>query len=114
MISERTRLLLLDMRDHAQKAARFLGGADATAVEADELLLFALNRAVEIVGEAASKVDAAERASLPSLPWRSAIAMRNLLIHGYDKIDVPTVVSTVRDDFPVLIAEIDRLLNDGA
>lgn len=114
MISERTKLLLLDMRDYAQKGLRFLGGASVAQVEADEQLLFALNRAVEIVGEAASKIDPAERNAMPTIPWREAIFMRNLLIHGYDHIDIPTVVSTIRDDFPVLITEIERLLNTGA
>lgn len=91
MIDRRTKLLLLDMRDNAQLAITFLGPRD--------------------VGEAASKVDPAQRQQMPALPWRDAINMRNLLIHGYDRVKVEYVVDTVRNDFPPLIAEIDRVLS---
>ncbi len=102
------------MRDNAQLALSFLGGADVEAVRADVTKLYALNRAVEIVGEAASKVDPAQRTSLTSIPWRPAISMRNLLIHGYDRVKIEYVVDTVRNDFPPLIAEIERILTDEA
>lgn len=111
MIDRRTRLWLLDMRDHAQKAIEFLDNRDAAALLTDPLRLFALNRAVEIVGEAANRVDTSVRDAIPSLPWRPAIDMRNKLIHGYDTVDVDIVVDTVRNNFPPLIAEVDRLLN---
>lgn len=101
----------MDMRDNARHAIAFLGARDAASVQADLTVLYALNRAVEIVGEAASKVDPAVRATMPNLPWRFAIDMRNLLIHGYDRVKVEYVVDTVRNDFPPLIAEIERLLS---
>ncbi len=114
MIDRRAKLWLLDMRDHALKAIEFLDGRDAAAILADPLRLYALNRAVEIVGEAANRVDPSLHVKLPAIPWRPAIDMRNKLIHGYDRVDVDVVVKTVRDDFPVLIAEIERVLNAGA
>jgi uncharacterized protein with HEPN domain len=111
MIDRRANLWLLDMRDHARKAIEFLGDCDAAGLLADPLRLYALNRAVEIVGEAANRVDPSLRANFPSIPWRPAIDMRNKLIHGYDRVDVDVVVRTVRDDFPALIAEIEQILN---
>lgn len=109
-MDRRTKLLLLDMQDNAKLAITFLGARNVAEVSADLAILYAINRAVEIVGEAASKVDVHQRQQMPSIPWRDAINMRNLLIHGYDRVKVQYVVDTVRTDFPPLIAEIERIL----
>jgi len=106
----RTLELLRDMREYAQHAMDFLAGKSVTDVQTDRMLLFALNRAVEIVGEAASKIDPAVRGGPPGIPWREAIDMQNLLIHGYHRVRADYVYKTVRDDFPPLIAELDATL----
>jgi uncharacterized protein with HEPN domain len=40
-------------------------------------LLFALVRAAEIIGEAASKVSDETRRTMPSVPWQQIVSMRN-------------------------------------
>lgn len=74
----------------------------------------AVIREAEVVGEVASQVPAAERALLPTPPWREATAFRNLLIHSYRRVRTAELVETVRNDFPPLIAELERILNDRA
>jgi uncharacterized protein with HEPN domain len=51
------------------------------------MLVFALMRAVEVIGEAASKVSPETRTATPSVPWSAIIAMRNRLIHAYFDIN---------------------------
>lgn len=36
--------------------------------------------------------------------------MRNRIAHGYFSLDLDTMWSTVKDDLPALLAEIDRAL----
>lgn len=72
-----------------------------------------MTRAVEIIGEAASAVSPQARQTMPALPWRDIVAMRNRLIHGYSSIDLTRLERTVRNDLPPLIAEIERLLSEG-
>ena len=110
MIDPEDRQRLRDVIDYAGKAVRFLGPLDADGLEANDEKLFAVIRAVEVVGEAASQLSSALKASTGHLPWREAKTMRNLLIHAYPEIRVPTLVETVRDDFPRLIADIEALL----
>jgi uncharacterized protein with HEPN domain len=57
--------------------------------------LFALTRAVEIVGETASKVTEAGRAELPVVPWPQIVGMRNRLIHAYFDINRDILWDTV-------------------
>ncbi|MDP9472057.1 MAG: DUF86 domain-containing protein [Chloroflexota bacterium] len=40
------------------------------------------------------------------------MAFRNVLIHGYDVIDYPTVWLAVQDSLPVLRAEVEQLLRE--
>jgi predicted nucleotidyltransferase len=66
--------------DASNAAMRFVEGRDRADLESDEMLLFALVRAIEIVGEALSRVTAETRAELPDLPWASIVGMRNRLV----------------------------------
>lgn len=112
MIDARTRLLLEDMLINARLAQDFIRSVDVNAFEREVARVYAATRAVEIVGEAAAQVEATVRASIASLPWRDAIDMRNRLIHGYRMLEARIIFATIRDDFPALIAELERLLNE--
>lgn len=74
------------------------------------MLQFALVRALEVIGEAASKVTKETQNQLPQIRWAAIIGMRNVLIHGYVSIDLDIVWQTVSDDLPPLIAELEKLI----
>jgi uncharacterized protein with HEPN domain len=103
--------LLEDIRDAAAfigEAARGKGLAD---YERDRLLRQAIERNFEIIGEAMNRLaqhdpDTAARIS----KHRRIIDFRNLLIHGYDLIDHRLVWSTIDEEVPVLVAEVEALL----
>ena len=113
MIDARDRARLSDMLSYAKDALELLGDADAAALAADKMRRYAVTRAAEIVGEAASQVSELGRGACPTIPWSGAISTRNRLIHAYRGLDLSVLVSTVREDFPPLIAELERLLGDG-
>jgi uncharacterized protein with HEPN domain/tetratricopeptide (TPR) repeat protein len=77
------RVRLQHLADALSSAVRFIRGRERADLDTDEMLLFALVRAVEIAGEAASQVTAETRAQLPDLPWNSMVGMRNRLVHAY-------------------------------
>jgi uncharacterized protein with HEPN domain len=106
------RFRLEDMAEYAGIALDILGGLTPVEVEADLKTHFALIRAVQVVGEAAAKTPESYRAANSLVPWRRAINMRNILVHAYRQIDLTVVVTTVREDFPVLIADLERLLGE--
>jgi uncharacterized protein with HEPN domain len=109
-MNERDETLLRDMLDMARKAQIFLGGRDQQVVEQDEMLAFALVRAIEVLGEAASKITAETRAGQPQIPWKVIVGMRNKIIHDYRTIDTRIVWKTVVEDLPPLIAELEKIL----
>ena len=50
------RIRILRMIDAAQTVEQFIGGKKREDLDADRLLLFGVLRAIEVIGEAASKV----------------------------------------------------------
>lgn len=109
MIGERDYNWIEDRVAYAREAVQFMSGNDVD-LATDRMRELAVLRTVEIVGEAASKVSAETRESYPDVPWRSAIGMRNVLIHDYAKIDLQVVTDVVRRDFPRLIETLERVL----
>ena len=65
------------MIDAIEAARRFAAGRDRSHLDTDQMLLFALVRAVEIVGEAAGKMSTDARAELPEVPWVAAGELRS-------------------------------------
>lgn len=62
----------------------------------------ALERCVELIGEAATRLPENWRAEHPDVPWRQIIAMRNVLIHGYDQIANEVLWDVATRDVPHL------------
>ena len=77
---------------------------------ANENLRMAVERRVEIIGEAARRVSDAFRQSHPEIPWRALVSQRNVLAHRYDEVDDHLMwrVATIR--VPELIALVKPLL----
>ena len=71
------------MIDAAEITQRFIAGRQRGDLDGNQMLLFALVRAVEIIGEAASRVTPETRSASPNVPWPAIVAMRNRLIHAY-------------------------------
>jgi uncharacterized protein with HEPN domain len=70
----------------------------------DRVLLLALCKLIEIVGEASKAVTPAFRSAYPDVEWSSAARMRDRIVHHYFEIDLDIVWPTVTEDFPVLLS----------
>jgi uncharacterized protein with HEPN domain len=99
------------MLDAASASVDFVRGRSRADLDADLMLRFALIRAVEVIGEAASRLPAEYRAQQPQIPWSVIIGMRNRLIHGYFDVDLDILWETVSRDVPSLIVELAGLIN---
>jgi uncharacterized protein with HEPN domain len=101
---------LQHMLDHANEAVSLVSGKEKTDLQKNRLLELALTRLIEIIGEAAAKVNPGIQAKYPSIPWPQIIGMRNRLIHGYDTVDLDILWDTIEIDLPPLISELEKIL----
>lgn len=74
------------------------------------MLLFAVVRAVEVLGEAASRVSDETRRAAPAIPWHAIVGMRHRLVHGYFDINTEILWNTVAAELPALLPELGRLV----
>ncbi len=109
-IPERDIVRLRHMLDAAEDAQHFVKGKTRQDLDSDRVLMLAVLKSIEIVGEAASRISEPTRESISDIPWLDVIGMRNRLIHGYYDINLQTVWDTVQDDLPPLIASLRAAL----
>jgi len=74
------------------------------------MLQSAVERKVEIIGEAARKISDEFKKSHPQIPWKSIIAQRNVMIHDYGEIKQDRVWAVATKHIPPLISQIEPLL----
>jgi len=99
------------MREYALSAIRVAGGLGADQLRASEMARLALERALEVIGEAANRVPKETREALTQIPWAAIIGLRNILAHAYDDVRDEILVNVVRDNLPDLIEQLDRALS---
>jgi uncharacterized protein with HEPN domain len=102
--------LLLDMLTAARLVAAYVAGKNFDDYLGDQMLRDAVERRVEIIGEAARGVSAAFKAAHPVIPWRPIMAQRHILAHEYATVrnDVIWKVATVH--VPALIALLEPMI----
>lgn len=111
MLPESDRNRLRHMLDAAEQALSFASGCIRAELDSNRMLSFALVRAIEIIGEAASKVTESTQAEFPDLPWPAIVTMRHRLVHTYFDIDLDRVWDTLTEDLPPLIEKLRRILS---
>ncbi len=99
-----------DMFDNAEKARSFVHDVDFETFSADEQKIYAVVRALEIIGEAARHVPKHIRAQYPTVPWRKVTGMRDKVIHDYFGVDLKVVWKTLHRDLPALQAALAPVL----
>jgi uncharacterized protein with HEPN domain len=107
---ERDAAYLWDMLQAAKEVDGMLEDHDLAAFLANLVLMRAVERSVEIIGEAARRVSPSYMAAHPDIPWRTIIGQRNILAHEYGQIDHAILYQTATEDIPALIGQIQSLL----
>jgi uncharacterized protein with HEPN domain len=95
----------------ARAAISFIGDVDFESYRRNHMLVRAVERCVQIIGEAANKVTAEFRAEHPEIPWQKAAAQRHVLVHDYGEIDQALIWNLVRDQIPTLILDLQAIVD---
>jgi uncharacterized protein with HEPN domain len=107
---ERDAALLLDMLNYAEQAMTVVHGMTYERFVADRLRVLALERTIEVVGEAATRVSPENKKAMPDIPWSLIHGQRNVLAHMYGKIDHFQLFRTAREDVPELVVILKKAL----
>jgi uncharacterized protein with HEPN domain len=111
-MSSRDRVLTLrQIIEFADEVAALVATRVCQDLETNREFRRALKRCVELIGEADTRLPEEWRGSHPEIPWRQIIALRNVLIHGYDMIVAEVLWDVATGDVPRLRSDLSVLAN---
>ena len=107
---ERDLAYIWDMLEYANKVVEMMAAQSQPDWNNNMTLRLAIERSLEIIGEAARRVSETCRNQHPDIPWQDIIGQRNILAHDYGKIDYDLLYETATRDVPKLIKQLQYLL----
>lgn len=82
----------------------------ASEFKKNKLVMDAVIRNFEIIGEASVHIPHTLRIAHPDVPWKQMTAMRNVLIHEYFGVNVSILWQTVKARLPGLKQQLEALI----
>ena len=101
---------LWDMLDAASAISTFVAGRTFYDFQTDRMLRNAVERNMEIIGEAANHISENFQKAHPEIPWRNIIGQRNILIHEYGEVKNERIWVVAKERIPELVALLRPLL----
>lgn len=101
---------LWDMLQAARRIQEFTAGISYEGYVDSALIQSAVERQLEIIGEAARRISDRFQQEHPEIPWSDIIGQRNVIAHQYDQIKQERIWSVVTDNIPILTARLETLI----
>ena len=104
------RVRIEDILEAIDNIEHYVAGLDFDAFEADRKTVDAVERNLEIIGEATANLPDEVLARWPEVPWRYMKGVRNLLAHEYFVVDVGILWQTIQEDLPAITPLLHKVL----
>jgi uncharacterized protein with HEPN domain len=112
-LSERDDAYLWDMLEAARNVVTIISGKSFADYDDDLVVRSAVERQIEILGEAANRVSVDFQNAHQQIPWRQVIGQRNVLAHEYKDIAPKLIWAVATEHIPVLIDALEPLVPDA-
>ncbi len=109
-LEDRNAAYLWDMLESAQHIVQFTSDLKIEEYLKDRKLQLAIERSLEIIGEAAKNVSSDFQDNHSGIPWKKIIAQRNVIAHEYGEIKQERIWTVVSTNIPELIAALEPLV----
>lgn len=105
------KMYLLDIQTSIDSIFEYLGEERNFLIyESNKLLRRAVERELEIIGEATNRI-LKVNSSIDISDARRIVNLRNLVIHSYDSVDNILIWGIINKDLPLLKEQVSKLLN---
>ncbi len=105
-------LYLQDIIDCLNKIDSYVQSFSYEKFVNNQMVLDAVIRNFEIIGEAAKNIPNEVREKHPEIPWQKMISFRNTVLHEYFGIDIELLWQTIEEDVPGLAEKIQKILDE--
>jgi uncharacterized protein with HEPN domain len=101
---------ILDMLNACRRIQRYAQGVDGVTFLGDELRQDAIVRQLTVLGEAAKRVSLEYLTAHPEIPWQQIAGFRDIVVHQYERVDLPRVWQIVTEHLVLLAAQLAALV----
>lgn len=105
-------IYLKDILICINKIERYLQGFDFEKFQKNEVIIDAVIRNVEVIGEAANNLTRDFRSKNPNIEWRKIINTRNRIIHGDATVDLKIIWNITQNELGKLKSETEKILEE--
>ena len=104
-------LYLQDIIDAIDAIGSYINGLDYEQFIENPMVVDAVLRRLEVIGEAAKAIPPEIRKKNPDIPWTKIVGLRNIVIHRYFGIDEENIWEIVTVNIVQLKQQIIELIN---
>ena len=104
------KVYLDDILESAQKIRDFISEISIDDIEKDPKTLDAVIRNLEVIGEAIKNIPEEIRDKHPDIEWKKIAGLRDILIHGYFRINIKIIRDVIKNKLPVLEERVEKIL----
>jgi uncharacterized protein with HEPN domain len=103
------RVYLAHILECAEKVRRYIAAGEET-FQRDTMIQDAVIRNFEVIGEAVKRLPEEYRIQHPEIPWRLMAGFRDVLIHGYEGVDLKRVWLVATKELPAVGQILSQIL----
>ncbi|MEW6234190.1 MAG: HepT-like ribonuclease domain-containing protein [Candidatus Omnitrophota bacterium] len=101
---------LWDMLEACRKIETIISGKTWRDFECDMVIRHAVERLIEIIGEAARNISAEFKTLHPEIPWKGIIGQRHIIAHEYAEIQYERIWKIATNRIPELLYQLTPLV----
>ena len=110
MLKRDYKLFITDIRDCANRILDYTMDKSFDEFIENQMLLDAVVRNLEIIGEATKNLPNDIRQKYPQVEWRKIAGLRDIVIHGYFGIDYEILWDIIQNKIPDLVVKIQEVI----
>ncbi len=96
------KILIEDILEAINKIEKYVKDMDFEDFAGDSMVVDAVVRNIEIIGEASNRIPDDIKLRLDNIPWKQLKGIRNRIVHEYFGIDISIIWEIVKHDLPDL------------
>lgn len=101
-----------DILESMDKIERYTHDLTYETFEKNDMVVDAVIRNLEIIGEASKNIHEDIRGKYPDIPWKRMVGLRNIAIHEYFGVDLTIIWEIITRNLPETRSEIELMLNN--